>query len=165
MSVPSDVQVVRLVLDHYANRGLLRNVRTTPTVGVTTLFQFTWHYNRTFDLLVDCAASRMEFTGAFPNVSPLSAISLGLSQYIEAMMSENVPIHRRIDRRKTVVSRAHSGTDVSIVASIADGDFDYAARRLIQVVNEIYVDFLPNSSHYEYQVESLGLNPGTITFV
>ncbi len=160
MNVPSDV---RVVVDYYATRGLLRNVRATSTGGRTTLFQFTWHYNRTFDLLLDLAASQLVFAAAFPNVSPSSAICHELSQYVEAIMADDVPVHRRVDSRKTVVSAAHSGTDMAIVASVVDGDFDYATRRLIQVVNEIYFDFLPKSSHYAYQLESLGLDPGAIT--
>ena len=161
MNVTSDI---RVVIDNYADRGLLRNVRTTLTDGRATRFQFTWHYDRTFDLRVDYAASRMAFVGAFPNVSPSSAISRDITQFIERMMAESVTIHRRVDRGRTIVSGAHYGEDMAVVASIVDGDFDYAARKLIQVVNEIYFDFLPNSSHYAYQVKSLGLDPDTITF-
>jgi hypothetical protein len=161
MNVPGDI---RVVIDYYADRGLLRNVRMTLTDGRATRFQFTWHYNRTFDLVVDYEASRMAFTAAFPNVSPASAISHDLARFIEAMMADDVPIHRRVDRRKTFVSGVHSGDDMAVVATIVDGDFDYAARKLIQVANEIYFDFLPNSSHYAYQLESLGLDPGTVTF-
>jgi hypothetical protein len=161
MNVTSDI---RAVIDNYSDRGLLRNVRTTLTDGRATRFEFTWHYDRTFDLRVDYEASRMAFVAAFPNVSPTSAICREVTEFIEGMMAESVPVHRRIDCCRTVVSGAHYGEDMAVVASVVDGDFDYAARKLIQVMNELYFDFLPNSSHYAYQVKSLGLDPDMITF-
>jgi len=155
---------VHAVVDFYAKRGLLRNVRTTLSEGRATRVQFTWHYDRTFDLHVDYEASRLSFTDAFPNVPAASALYRNLTGFIDAMMSDSVPVHRRVDRRKTIVHGELIDANVAIVARAVDGDFDYAARKLIQVVNEIYFDFLPNSAHYEYQVQSLGLEPNAITF-
>ena len=155
---------VRAVVVFYANRGLLRNVRTTLCEGRTTRVQFTWHYDRTFNLDIEYEASKLSFTDAFPNVSAASALYRDLSGFVDGMMSDSVPVHRRVDRRKTIVHGELIDANVAIVARVVDGDLDYAARKLIQVVNEIYFDFLPNSNHYEYQVQSLGLEPNAITF-
>ena len=83
---------IHAVVDFYAKRGLLRNVRTTLSEGRATRVQFTWHYDRTFDLRVDYEASRLSFTDAFPNVPAASALYRDLSGFIDGMMSDSAPV-------------------------------------------------------------------------
>ena len=48
---------------------------------------------------------------------------------------------------------------VSITVTVKDGDFDYAARKIIQMVHEIFMIFLVDGPYFEYMVEQLGLDP------
>ena len=48
---------------------------------------------------------------------------------------------------------------VSIGISIRDQDFEYATRKLIHTVHEIFLVFLREGPYYEYMVEHLGLDP------
>jgi hypothetical protein len=40
-----------------------------------------------------------------------------------------------------------------------DADFDYATRKMIHTVHEIFMVFLVDGSYFEYMVEQLGLDP------
>jgi hypothetical protein len=40
-----------------------------------------------------------------------------------------------------------------------DGDWDYAARQIVHLVDEIFQIFLLDGRWYEYRIEHLGLDP------
>ena len=42
---------------------------------------------------------------------------------------------------------------------ILDGDTEYAVRRLVAVVNEIYLDFLSSGLYFDWLVETFDLDP------
>jgi hypothetical protein len=41
---------------------------------------------------------------------------------------------------------------------VRDGDFEYATRKIIQIVHETFLTFLLDGPYFEYMVESLGLD-------
>ena len=47
---------------------------------------------------------------------------------------------------------------VSITLTVKDGDFDYATRKIIQIVHEIFLIFLVDGPYFEYMVKHLGLD-------
>ena len=46
-----------------------------------------------------------------------------------------------------------------LVLKIKDGDGEYAVRKLIHLVNEIYLTFLADGKYFDYLVETFNLDP------
>jgi hypothetical protein len=44
---------------------------------------------------------------------------------------------------------------------VQDGDYEYATRRLIHLVNELFLAFLREAQYVEYMVTHVGMNPET----
>ena len=43
--------------------------------------------------------------------------------------------------------------------TVKGGEYEYATRKLIHLVHEIFLGFLIDAGYYEYMVEHLGLDP------
>ncbi len=50
---------------------------------------------------------------------------------------------------------------LSLRVAVLDGDYEYATRRLVHLVNEVFLDFLRDAKYLEYMVAHLGMNPET----
>lgn len=155
---------IRPLLDSYAERGLLSDLRAKASLGNRNGYQFKWHYNRQFELLVDSDAKRVAFVGLLPEVSAGQPLFAEISDFVAGLSHDSLFDHRRIDAARVRLFCENDDGGVTVAAQAIDGDLEHAARKLIHAVNEIYFDFLPNSSHYQYQVEKLGLDPNAITF-
>jgi hypothetical protein len=155
---------IRQMLDNYAERGLFREVTANAVDGNRSAFQFRWHYGRRFDLLVDHDAPAVAFVGMFPDVLPDSPLFRDVSAFIMGLADSRLAPHRRVDPARVRLTCESRDGDLTIFAASIDGNIDYATRKLIQAVNEVFFDFLPDSAHYHYQVEKLGLDPNAITF-
>ena len=81
-----------------------------------------------------------------------------LKRFIESRHSEELPTHRRVDPARASLRRANRRGMVSTGISIRDQDFEYATRKLIHTVHEIFLVFLREGPYYEYMVEHLGLD-------
>jgi hypothetical protein len=155
---------VLAVLEAYVERGLFRSLRTLNASETGQAFRFKWHYGRDFHLVVDRPQNLVAFVDAFPATKPNGTLHREMATFVAAMANPKVPAHRRIDAKRAQIACPVSNDRMSIAAKAIDGSFDYATRCLIQTMNEIYFDFLPNSNHYPYQVAQLGLDPNAISF-
>jgi hypothetical protein len=69
----------------------------------------------------------------------------------------DLPAHRRVDAAKAHLSTGNRRGNFSLTIIVNDGDFEYAVRKLIHTVHEIFLTFLVDGPYYEYMVEHLGL--------
>lgn len=118
-----------------------------------------WHYDRPFELHLDSAKKTLRFPAILPAVPARSAMYRELQAFVKARQSGEMPEHRRVDPSKARVALANQRGAVSISVVVKDADFDYATRKSIQVVHEIFLTFLVDGPYYEYMVEHLGLDP------
>ena len=117
-----------------------------------------WHRDRAFELLADTRKHTLRFPLVLPQVPARSEMYRELQQFIAAKHDKNLPDHRRIDPRKASVRCANRAGNVSLTMTLRGRDYEYATRKLIHLVHEIYVAFLPDG-HYEYMVEAFNLDP------
>jgi hypothetical protein len=157
----SRVDVVAETLENYARRGVFRGFSRGPVKNGKATFTLVWHRDRTFDFIFDANRGTMRFPVVLPDVSARSKIYLDLKKFIESRQSVELPDHRRIDRDKAVVGSHVRSGNVSITLTLRNGDCEYGARKLINLVHEIFLVFL-GDEHYEYMVEAFDLDPDRI---
>jgi hypothetical protein len=85
-----------------------------------------------------------------------------LRQFIASRHTDEVPEHRRVDPAKAEMKCAIRNGDVSLTITSKDRDYEYATRKLINVVQEVYLGFLTDGPYYEYQIETFDLDPDQI---
>jgi hypothetical protein len=154
----SRVEVVAETLEHYARRGVFRGFSRGPVKNGRATFRMVWHRDRVFDFIFDANRGTMRFPLVLPDVPARSRMYLDLKAFIESRQSGALPDHRRIDSRKAQVGSYVRSGNVSLTLTVRNGDYQYGARKLINLVHEIFLVFLADG-YYEYTVEAFDLDP------
>ena len=117
-----------------------------------------WHHDRRFELMLDVGQNTLQFPEVLPGVPARSAMYRDLQAFLKLRQSEELPEHRRVNPAKARLAYGNKRGMVSVTVTVRDGDFDYAARKIIHIVHEIFLIFLVDGPYFEYMVEHLGLD-------
>jgi hypothetical protein len=153
---------VRDVLEGYAERGVFRSLSGGATRGGTTTFTMVWHHGREFRLVVDKAGRSVSFPSLLPGVPARSSMLKELKAFLHQFETDEVPAHRRIEQSKAQLTVSSRAGHVTLALAVKPGQLEYATRRLVHLVQEVFMVFLPDGPYYDYRVEHLGLNPDTV---
>tara|TARA_R110002110_G_scaffold31396_1_gene110706 strand:+ start:12213 stop:12704 length:492 start_codon:yes stop_codon:yes gene_type:complete len=157
-------EIVRSALEAYTDRGLFRGLSPAIVQANSASFKVLWHYSRTLNLRVDYDAGTMVFENVLPDVPTTSPMYRELVTFVANLTSDEIPVHRRVDRSLAVLACENVNGDASIHLTLTGSDYKYATQKLVQTVHEVYLDFLISGPYYEYMVGTLGLNPDTVSF-
>jgi len=80
-------------------------------------------------------------------------------QFIASRQSKDVPEHRRIDPRRVNIRISNRAGNIGLTFTVRNNDYEYATRKLINLVQEIYLGFLYDGPYYDYMVETFHLDP------
>lgn len=151
--------VVRRTLAAYAERGIFRAYGDVRSSGGRSYFSFRWHTEVPFDLVFNAARRELIFRDLLPGIDARSAMYAELKKFIRARSSRALPAHRRLDPRKAVLKPTQRAGTVSLVISLRDDHLEYGVRKAVNVIHELFVEFLRNPLYYEYMVKHFGLDP------
>ncbi len=152
------VEVVAETLENYAKRGVFRGFSRAPVKRGKAAFRMVWHRNRVFDFIFDSKKGTMRFPLVLPDVPADSKMYRELKEFIKSRQAGQLPDHRRINNRKAQVGCSVLTGNVSITLTVRNGDYEYGARKLINLVHEIFLVFLADG-YYDYMVEAFDLDP------
>lgn len=152
------IEAVAETLENYARRGVFRSFSRGPTKNGRTAFRMVWHRDRVFDFIFDANRGTMRFPLVLPDVPADSKLYSDLKAFIKSRQSGDLPDHRRIDERRAHVGAYIRRGDVSLTLTVRNGDYQYGAQKLINLVHEIFLVFLADG-YYEYMVEAFDLDP------
>lgn len=154
----SRIASVAAALENYARRGVFRGFSQKVERDRAT-FKLLWHRDRVFDFVFEVPENRMSLPVVLPNVPAKSDIYRNLKQFVQALQASSLPDHRRIDTRKARVTTQNRKGNVGLTLTVRKGEDEYAARKLIHLVNEIFLTFLSDGRYFDYMVENFDLDP------
>jgi hypothetical protein len=155
----SSVALVTGILEGYAAKAVFRGFSAIPWKKGQALYRMIWHHDRPFELLLDVPNKTLRFAEVLPGVPADSTMYRELRAFLRSRQSPDLPEHRRVNPARARIRASNRGGRVSLAMTVNDGDFDYATRKMIQVVHEIFLVFLVDGPYFEYLVEKLGLDP------
>ena len=147
---------VRTLMEDYAKRGVLRGFTSRRVRNGVMAFRMIWHRDRVFDLIVDTHRKTIRIPVVLPAVPARSALYKDFQAFVASRHAADLPDHRRIERSKVRVSCANLRGSASLTMAVRDEDYEYALQRLIHLVHEIFLIFLPGGPYRDYMVEQLG---------
>ena len=153
------VDLVSGILETYAARAVFRGFSRGRASNGRATFKMLWHRDRLFELILDTKRKTLRIPLVLPEVPARSSMYREVREFVTSRFSDALPEHRRIDAAKTRIQCGNRGSNVSLTLTALDGDFDYATRKLIHLVHEIYMDFLLDGRYYEYMIEKFNLDP------
>jgi hypothetical protein len=156
------IEAVEQLLESYAQRGVFKGFSRIPTRDGSCLFRFVWHRNEIFELLVDLKSGTLRFPVLLRAVTARSEMDRELKQFVASRHSEELPEHRRINADRAQATCRNNRGDVALTIKVLDGDYEYAARKSIHLVHEVFMTFLLDGRYYDYVVETFGLDPDQV---
>lgn len=146
-AAPADV--VRDTLLEYAERGVFRGFDYRKGGEGTTDFRFVWLADRPFHVVFDEKSCTLTFERLLPGAGEDSEVRADLEELVRERQKGDVPEHRRVDPdRATVELVSQEGGDAALVLRVRNEDFEYGVRRILNLVNEIWVRL--NYAHQRY---------------
>ena len=130
-----------------------------PAAGGKASFQFAWHRGRVFELTFDARQRTLRLPELLIDVPADITMYDDLKSFIRSRQSGNLPDHRRLDTRKIQIRTYNRGGNILLTFKFKDRDVEYAVRKLIHLVNEIYLTFLADGKYFDYLVETFNLDP------
>lgn len=79
--------------------------------------------------------------------------------FVESRHTDEVPEHRRIDPKKVKIKAGNKKKFTNLTATVAKDEFDYATRKVVNLVHEIYLVFLNDGRYYDYMIDVFDLDP------
>jgi hypothetical protein len=145
------------VLAAYAARGTFERVPTAEVTEPVTAFR--WFRGIEFRLRARHRARRLCLEGALAAVPSRSPLDRALRVWLAGRHDTSLPPHRRIDPACMQVGWRNRGGRMDLEARVLDADWGSATRRLIHLLNELYLDVLARPAHHEWLVETFDLDP------
>lgn len=152
------VAVVTGVLEGYAAKAVFRGFSAHPGARGQASYRMIWHHDRPFEMLLDVGKKALQFPEVLPGVPARSQMYRDLRAFLKERQSEEMPEHRRVNPAKARLAWSNKRGIVSVTVTARDGDLDYATRKIIQIVHEIFLIFLVDGPYFEYMVQHLGLD-------
>jgi len=149
-------------LEEYAERGVFRGFSRGGAKNGKEHYKMMWHRDTMFELILDAEKQTLRMPVVLPSVPDDTDMYPNFKVFIKARQAETLPDHRRIDPARATVRPYNRGGDVSLTLKVLDGDFEYGTRKLINLVHEVYLDFLYDGLNYEYLVETFDLDPDSL---
>ncbi|PCJ58560.1 MAG: hypothetical protein COA73_09830 [Candidatus Hydrogenedentota bacterium] len=159
-SIQTDV--VGSALEDYAERGVFRGFSRSGLHKGKEHFKLMWHRDQMFELIADPEKKTLRFPMVLPSVPDDIGMYDAFKVYLKDRQSDTLPDHRRIDPARAEIRSVNRGGNVSLTLKVKDDDFEYGTRKLINLVHEIYLDFLSDGLYYDYLVETFNLDPDSL---
>jgi hypothetical protein len=155
----SQVDVVAAVLAGYAERRVFHGFSRGPASGEKATFQIAWHRGRIFELAFNAREGTLRLPELLIGVPADSTMYDDLKAFIRSRQSDELADHRRLDTRKVHIRTYNRSRNILLVFKVKDGDNEYAVRKLVHLINEIYLTFLADGKYFDYLVETFNLDP------
>ncbi|MCB1702097.1 MAG: hypothetical protein KDI14_14815 [Halioglobus sp.] len=147
------------LLEHYASRGVFRGFSRQYERAGGAEFRSRWHRDQVFQWVWNEARQTLRISCVLPAVPSGSTMYPDFKAWLLARQDAALPAHRRCDPAKVALRTYNRGGDVALTLHVLDGDVDYAVKKLVNLVNEIYQDFLSSGLYYDWVVETFELDP------
>jgi hypothetical protein len=149
------IEQAQNLLEGYAERGVFRGFsRVAPNT-----FKLRWHHDRDFELTVNLRTNTLRIPIVLPEVPARSAMYREFRQFVEERQAKDRLQHRRIDPDKAAIRCSNHAGNIGLTVIAVDGDLKYSVRKLILLVQEIYMAFLYDGRYYDYMMEVFDLDP------
>jgi hypothetical protein len=143
-------------MEDYAKRGVFRGFNKLPIRRGVAAFQMIWHWDRRFDVIARPRTKTITIPVLLSAVPARSSLYRDFKAFVKSSQANSLAPHRRIDKRKVRVQCIKQLGNVSLRMLVRDSDYGYALQRLIHLVHETYLIFLPCGLYHDYMVEEFG---------
>ena len=155
----SGASTVGDILEEYAARGIFQGFSRRETGRQRGQYRVQWHRRQLFEFTYDGAKRNLRIACVLPQVPASSAMYREFKLWLKNRQDESLPDHRRCDTTKVQLKTYNRGGDIALTLHMLDDDLEYSVRKLVSLVNEIYLDFLSSGLYFDWLIETFDLDP------
>ena len=155
----SDVSLVGDILEEYAARGVFQGFSRHEAGRRRGQFRVQWHRRQLFDLTYDGTKKSLRIACVLPQVPARSSMYKEFKAWLKTRQDDSLPDHRRCERKKATLKTYNRSGDIALTLQVLDDDVEYGVRKLVSLVNEIYLDFLSSGLYFDWLIETFDLDP------
>lgn len=146
-------------MQSYADRGVFRAFNEAAARNGTAEFRFLWFpiTNEPFRLVFSEKTNTLTFRNLLQQMPAKSEQYAELRKFVKERCSQELREHRRIDADKADVKCSNRGGNFSLSLKVAGNHHEYGVRKAVNLVNDIFMDLLQESTYYEYMQEHFDL--------
>ena len=144
--------IVRDVLQEYADRGVFRGFREAAGRNDTTVFEFLCFpfAHQPFRLIYNDHKQSLMFKGLLLEMPARSEMYQQLKSFLQQRSAADLPAHRRIDPDRVQLKWSNRKGKIDVTLNINGQHHEYATRRAINLLTDLFFDLLTESPYYEY---------------
>ena len=149
---PKSLTIVRETLQSYADRGMFRGFSEVGTQRGTTEFKILCVpiTEEPFALYFTPRTRTLTFKRLLREMPARSALYAGLKTFVRDRSSPELIEHRRIDPARVEVKCTNRAGNVSLNLTVKKNAYEYAVRKGINLVCEIFMELLFEPEFVEY---------------
>lgn len=147
-------EAVKTELQGYADRGIFSNFTVSESSRSEELeFRFNWLAEAPFLLRLKTHKQELELKDILPSVPFRSSMDQEFRNFLKARSSESIPGHRRMDDSRFNFRCQNRKQKLSVLIGFDDQDAAAAARTSVNLLHEIFNNFLMEGPYQNYMVE------------
>ncbi len=149
---PKSLTIVRETLQSYADRGMFRGFSEVGTQRGTTEFKILCVpiTEEPFALYFTPRTRTLAFKRLLREMPARSALYAGLKVFVRDRSSPELIEHRRIDSGRVEVKCTNRAGNVSLTLTVKKNAYEYAVRKGMNLVCEIFMELLFEPEFVEY---------------
>jgi len=147
------------LIEDYVARGVFRAAAVPSDSSGRENFRLVWFRNRNMELEVDARLGRVRLREVLPPIAPRSKLDRDLRAWLRARQAPKLPAHRRLDPEQFRAELRNTAGSIQFSITCATGEIGPAIRKLVQLVNEMYLDFLATPERFDWILEAFDLDP------
>jgi len=155
----SDPASVGALIEDYVARGVFRAAARPSSGSGREQYRIVWFRDQCMSLDVDTRRARASLSGVLPPVEPNSKIDRTLRAWLRSRQAPERPAHRRLDPDQFQTGLRNTAGHLKLSVVSKANDPILAARKLLHLANELYLDFLAAPERYDWIVEAFDLDP------
>ena len=147
--------IVRNVLQEYADRGVFRGFQEFGTGNGRAEFRILCFpfIEEPFTLVYSQKPPKLIFQGLLEDMPARSEMYARFKTFIRERTSADLPDHRRIDPGRAELKWSNRLGKVNVSLAVKSGQQEYATRKAINLLADVFLDLLAESPYYEYMCE------------
>ena len=152
------------LISGYVTRGVFRAAGSPTKINNTYVYDINWFQDQNMILRIDSRRSTVQLNDFIPTITPRSSLDRRLRMWLQDRASPAVPAHRRLDASQFQLKLTCRAGHMQLSMVQHENDMLLATRKMIQIVNELYLDFLLEPAQYDWIIETFELDPDNPTW-
>jgi hypothetical protein len=149
------------LIEEYVARGVFR-AAPQPQRGSTEVYRITWFRDQVMMLEIDAKRNRACLIDVLPPITGRSLLDRQLRTWLRMRQAPGLPVHRRLDPTQLELKVSNRAGHMQIALTSLCGDLTTATRKLLLLVNELYLDFLAAPERFDWIQEAFDLDPDNL---